>query len=160
MNMSEFLAYIKVEPFVRQWLVNHFGDPVTFPPQSIENATIRTFLRKLPPDKIPEQMKEGEVRIRIPDSKQKPVQTFNYLGPHAKMAVAECMEDTFKRNMWAELNDMHDCGCTVYTAICAWCENHGIDLDYSDTIRQRYYRMRDAYLRRGVDLRHKKRNKE
>lgn len=156
--MSNFVIYLRLEPFVKQWLVHHYGEPVSFPPQSVENSTIRLFLQKLPEGKVPEIKKEEEIAICIPESKQKPVEYYNYLGKHAKEALIECIEDNFKRNMWSELNDLHDCGCTVQKAIDAWCEMHGISIDFDDTIRQRYYRARDAYLKHGIDLRKRKRN--
>ena len=47
----------------------------------------------------------------------------------------------------------------MMTAIYAWCEKHGIDIDYADTIRQRYYRIRDQYTKKGIDLMKKTKSK-
>lgn len=96
---------------------------------------------------------DDDIAIMIPDSKQKDPQYFNYLGAHGQKSVVECIEDTFKLNMWRELNDLSDVGCSVMNAIYSWCEMHGISIDYADTIRQRYYRIRDSYVKKGVDLR-------
>lgn len=160
LNMSDFSIYIKVKPFVRQWLIHHYGNPVEFPAQSVENATIRRFISKLPQGKQPLPCAEDEVSIRIPDSKQKPVLTYNYLGPHGKAAVIECIEDNFRRQMWSDLGDLHDCGCSLLKAINAWCEANGISIDYDYTIKMRYQRMRNSYLKNGVDFRLKTRNKD
>lgn len=154
--MSKFVVYIEVEPFIKEWLIHSFGNPVVFPPQSIENSTIRRFTQKQP-GSVPEPQKDNEVAIAIPGSKAKDPMFYNYLGKHGKKAVAECINDTFKMNMWAELNDLSDVGCSVMKAIYSWCEMHGINIDYAWTIRQRYYRLRDAYLKKGIDLRRKKR---
>lgn len=153
--MSQFLVYIRLEPFVRQWLEHAFGHPVTFPPQSVENATIRRFITRQPPSG-PEPHADTDTAIRIPDSKAKPAEYFNHLTRHGQAALVECIDDTFRRNIWAELNDLSDVGCRLTTAIYTYCENHGIDIDYMGTIRQRYYRMRDGYARRGVSLRKRK----
>lgn len=159
--MSNFLVYVKVKPFVRQWLTYHFGNPVEFPAQSVENATIRRFLGKQPRGEQPQTAAaEEEVAIRIPDSKQKPVITYNYLGTHAKAAVVECIEDNFRRQMWTDLGDLHDCGCSLLKAINAWCENNGISIEYDYTIKMRYQRMRNSYLKNGVDFRLKTRNRD
>lgn len=48
----------------------------------------------------------------------------------------------------------------MMTAIYAWCEKHGIDIDYADTIRQRYYRIREQYAKKGIDLMKKKKSKK
>lgn len=153
--MSKFCVYIELKPFVRQWLINALGNPVVFPSQSVENSTIHNFVIKLPKDKIPDIATETATAIAIPDSASKPAEYYNYLTPRGKMAVAECCEHLFKKNLWCELGDMSDIGCNLMSAIYAWCEMHGIDIDYADTIRQRYYRMREQYARKGIDLRKK-----
>ena len=160
MSMEKFLVYLKVKPFIKEWLTFHYGNPVAFPPQSAENATIRRFLTTQPRDDVPEMKSEDEVAVYIPDSKQKPVISYHYLGKYAKAAVIECIEDTFRLQMWKDLNDLHDCGCTVLRAIQAWCENNGISIEYDYTIKMRYQRMRNSYLKNGIDLRNKKRNSE
>lgn len=160
--MSQFVTYIRLEPFVKQWLVHSYGEPVRFPPQGVENATIRRFTQKQPSGVSPIDVlgaADGDTPVCIPDSKAKDPAVYNYLGPSGRRAVQECVEDMFKLNLWTELNDLSDVGCTVMTAIYSWCEMHGISLDYADTIRQRYYRLRDGYLKRGVDLRRKRRMK-
>lgn len=156
--MSNFVVYLKVKPFIKQWMINHYGNPVVFPSQSVENATIRRFLSKQPVNTEPLSGEVDDIAVCIPDSKQKPVVTYNYLGKHAKEAVVECIEDTFKTQMWKDLNDLHDCGCSILKAIQAWCENNGIDVDYDYTIKMRYQRMRNSYLKKGIDLRNKTRN--
>ena len=32
--MSKFVIYLEVEPYMKQWLTNSFGDPVVFPASS------------------------------------------------------------------------------------------------------------------------------
>lgn len=153
--MSKFVVYIRLEPFVRQWLEHAFGRPVVFPPHSVENATIRRFITRQPAAG-PEPHADEDTAICIPDSKAKPAEYFNHLTLHGRAAVVECIDDTFRRSIWAELNDLSDVGCRLTTAIYTYCENHGIDIDYMGTIRQRYYRMRDGYARKGVSLRKRK----
>lgn len=155
--MSNYVVYLQVKPFIRQWLTYHFGDPVTFPSQSAENATIRRFLAKLPDGAYPDQKTADSIAVCIPDSKQKPVITYNYLNQHAKEAVVECIEDTFRMQMWKDLNDLHDCKCSILKAIQAWSLNNGISIDYDLTLKMRYQRMRKSYLANGVDLRDKTR---
>ena len=158
--MSSFVVYVKLPPFVSQFLIHSLGNPVVFPPQSVENSTIKVYVSKLPDGMIPETDDSGMTAIAIPDSKAKPAATFNYLSPRGKIAVAECCDLTFNRCLWTELGDMSLLGCKTLTAIYAWCEKHGIDIDYADTIRQRYYRIRDSYTKRGIDLMKKTRDKK
>ena len=154
-----FVAYIYVKPFVAQWLRFHYGDPVRFPSQSVENACIRRFL-SVQPSAVPPRRQEGEVAIRLPDSKQKPVARYNYLGKSARAAVVECIEDTFRLQMWRDLNSVQAMGCTLLTAVRAWCENNGIGIEYDYTIKMRFQRMRNAYLKAGIDLRRTSRERD
>ncbi|MCD8296818.1 MAG: hypothetical protein LUC88_04525 [Prevotella sp.] len=156
--MSNYVVYVKVKPFIGQWLNFHFGDPIAFPSQSVENATIRRFLAKMPAGMQPLSKQDDEVSICIPDSKQKPVITYNYLGERAKACLIDTIEDTFRIQLWKDLNDLHDCGCSILKAIDAWCENNGISIEYDYTIKMRYQRMRRSYLKNGVDLRNKTHN--
>ena len=62
--------------------------------------------------------------------------------------------------MWAELDGMFDGTVGLNKTIAAWCELHGIDDDYVETVRQKYYRMRNSYNKRGVFLNSLTRKKE
>lgn len=150
--MSDFVVYIRLEKYLSQWLIFSLGSPVRFPSQSNENSVIRRFLQKLPSGKQPEMMFDGATPIVIPDSKAKNPAIYNYMGPRAKEAVVESIEDLFRRNMWAELGDMADTSVGLNKMIAAWCEMHGIDDDYVETVRQKYYRIRNAYGKKGVFL--------
>lgn len=157
--MSKFTVYIKAPAYIRQWLVFHFGDPVVFPPSSAENATIRRFLAKQPRDMVPPMEHDDEVAVCIPDSCQKPVETYNYLNHHARRALLDTIRDTYRLQLWNELNGLHESGCTIMNGVRAWCQNNGISIDYDCTVKMQYQRMRDEYLANGVDLRKKHKNK-
>ena len=156
--MSEFNVYIKLKPFVQQFIQHDFGTPAVFPDKGPENSTIHHFVMRRPEDKAPDVEDDGLTPISIPDSCTKPARYYNFLTPRGKKAVAECCEYLFKRALWKELGDMSDIGCNMMTAIYAWCEQHGISIDYADTIRQRWYRLRNAYIKNNIDLTEKNRH--
>ena len=99
-----------------------------------------------------EQEPDDYMAVFVPDSKAKPVRQFHYLGPRGRQAVKEVVTDLFKMNLWAELKDVADRHCRLSTLISAWCEKHGIDIDYEDTVRQVFYRMRAQHAEKGVIL--------
>lgn len=158
--MSEFCFYIKIEKYLEQWLTHSLGHPVKFPAQSNENAVIRRFLQRNPEGCSPGLMQDGLTAIVIPDSKAKDPSVYNYLGPHAQEAVIEAIEDLFRRNMWTELGDMSDITVGLNKMVAAWCEMHGIDDDYVETVRQKYYRIRKSYTQKGINLQSLTRVKE
>lgn len=151
-NMSKFLVYIKVEPYLRQWLQNSFGDPVEFPANSNENAVLRRFTSKRPSSINPEQPTEDMIGICIPASKYKNPETYNYMSESAKQALAESISDLFRMNMWKELGDLSDTSCKKMTAFRSWCCMHGIDVEYAETVRMKWYRMLKSYQKHGVNL--------
>lgn len=164
--MSQITFYLKLKPFVRQWLEFHFGKPVKFPPKSVENSTIRLHVRELPKGMIPEMQQPDEVAICIPESKSKPPSRYFYLGPRAKIALVEVIEDNFRLCLWNELwvlyKDFKEQGVKIRmeSQVRAWCENHGISPDHCATIVQRFYRMKEGYKRKGIDLMSKNKEKD
>lgn len=151
-------VYIPVKPFVAQWLKFHYGDPVRFPDLSLENQDLRRFtLNKHEYDRLGIKRSEhnGGVLVVLPQSKHKDPETYHYLGKRGEEAVIDSIERIFKQNMFCELGDETMRGCNLNIAIKAWCEKHGIDEQYSNTIKQRYYRIRDCYQQCGIDLRKK-----
>ena len=155
--MSKFVIYLEVEPYMKQWLTNSFGDPVVFPASSNENAVIRRLTTKRPCNNVPEQLTEKSVAICIPTSKYKSPETYNYLTSFGKQALLESLDDLFRINMWSDLGDLSDITCKKMSAFRAWCQNKGIDIDYAETIRMKWYRMRKAYQKQGVNLFNNKR---
>ena len=155
--MSKFLIYIELKPFIAQWAVHHCGSPVTFPPQSVGNARIVAVLRKRPSDVPPDVDAGGLTPVSIPYSKQKSPESWNYVTPAGKRFIADYIDALFEDNLYGEFKEMCDGGTKLQTAAYAWCEMHGISIDYADTIRQRFYRERERLLSRGVDLRKRSR---
>lgn len=92
------------------------------------------------------------IAIQLPDSKAKPVREFNYLAPRARRAIKEMVTDLFKIDLWSSLKDLADRSCKLSSLVSAWCEMHGIGIDYEDTVRQCFYRMRDSHAKKGVNL--------
>lgn len=158
--MSKFVIYLDVEPYMKQWLTHAYGDPVVFPPSSSENAVIRRLTTKRPSDNIPEQPSDKAVAISIPSCKYKSPETYNFLTSYGKQALCESLDDLFRINMWQDLGDLSDTSCTKMSAFRAWCQAHGIDIDYAETIRMKWYRMRKAHQEKGINLFSNERNRK
>ncbi len=157
--MSKFVFYVELKPFIAQWAVNHFGSPIEFPPQSVGNARIIAVLRKRPQDAAPDVCQPGQTPVAIPYSKQKEPDAWNFLTPSGKKFIAEYIEALFKDNLYKEFNEMCDQDSKLQTAAYAYCEMHGISIEYADTIRQRFYRERERLLTCGLDMRKRSRIK-
>ena len=157
--MSQFVIYIKLEKYLAEWLTHSLGNPVVFPTGSNENAVIRTFIQKLPKETLPDAPLEGDTAICIPDSKAKPPSSYNYMGEKGKKALHEAIMDLFIQNLWNDLKRIENTNIGINTRVAAWCEMHGISLDRVETVRQKYYRIRDAYTKKGINLQSNSREK-
>ena len=160
--MSQFVIYLDLKPYLKEWLEHSLGNPVEFPPHSNENAVIRTFIQRRPGTEPVETNADGHLTaICIPDSKAKPAEYYNYITNSGKQAIIEAIEDRFIQNLWGELSQLTFSteGKGINTHIAAWCEMHGISLDYVETVRQKYFRTRKAYTVKGIDLRNFSRKK-
>lgn len=157
--MSQFVIYLKLKPFIAQWAMKHFGNPITFPAQSVGNARIVAILQKRPDGVMPDTYQDGLTPVAIPYSKQKEPVAWNYVTASGKKFIAEYIEALFKDNLFKEFSEMCGEDSKLQTAAYAWCEMHGISIDYADTIRQRFYREREKLLSCGIDLRKRSRIK-
>ena len=53
--MSQYLIYIKLPVYEKEWCEHHFGNPSVFPKASNVNAVIRHFTKERPSGALPEQ---------------------------------------------------------------------------------------------------------
>lgn len=158
--MSEFVLYLKLKPFIRQYLINSFGDPVRFDDHSVTNARIVSVLQRRPVNCTPDTAAEGLTAICIPYSKQKDPASFNYVSNSGKKLIEEHIEAIFRTNLWNEMSQMCSDDTKLQSAAYAWCEMHGISIEHADTIRMRYYREKVRFNKHGIDLRCKKRKRK
>ena len=68
--------------------------------------------------------------------------------------------DLFRLNMWCDLGDLNDMPCKKMSAFRSWCVQQGIDIEFAETIRMKWYRMRKAYQEKGINLFNLKRCKK
>lgn len=147
-----YYIYLKVEPYLAQWLKKSLGDPVELPRESPESKLIKRFLDKQPEGVNPDTGTDSNLMVAIPWSKEKDPRTYNYLSPRAKKALIESFETIFINNLWTELGSLEGINSTLTNVIYAYLEKHGIDEEHWETIRQKYYRIRKQYMQRGIKL--------
>ena len=143
--MSNFYFYLKVKPFIGQWLVNHYGNPVVFPSRSAENACIRRFVSLRPKNWQPTKREAGTVAVAIPDTGRKRVISYNYMSKHAREALEEIIDDTFKMQMWKDLNEMTRCGCTLLKSVRALYAENAISA-HAGLIPQAWGRLKEEVI--------------
>lgn len=155
--MSDFYFYMKVKPFLGQWLKKHYGDPVRFPARSAENACIRRMVSLRPKDWVWKKPEGDVVAVAIPNQHNKKVEYWNYMSRSAQGALMEIVEDTFRMQFYKDMNELARKGVGLLRSVRIWCEQNGISSDYDYTLKMRYQRMRESYLKHGIDLRKRER---
>ena len=148
----DYYIYLKVEPYLAQWMTNSMGNPVDLPRESPEVKLIKRFLDKQPTGSCPDIGTSSNLKVIIPWSKEKDPRTYNYFSPRAKKMLVESFETIFLNNMWSELGSLDGINSSLTNVIYAYLEKHGIDEEHWETIRQKYYRIRKQYQKKNIKL--------
>ena len=150
----DICLYIKLEPYLRQWLVHeHNGtEPVEFIRNSQEREIIKLFLSTPPKDYRPPKKTDDLTPILIPFFKGRDPQYYNYLSDDAVTALRSCIYTRFKITLWADLYVFENFGQEIMGLLEAWMHKNGIvndDTNYQ-AVKQIFYRMRKAYRQRKL----------
>lgn len=148
--MNDFYIYLSVEPYLKHYLEYHFGDPVSLPESSPEHDLIFRFLQQGSKADTPDIGEGSNLRVKIPSFRKKNPTVFHYFPEKAKRALVSSLDGLFKINLWKEMNKLCTSNSTITDIVYAWMECHGIPEDHWETIRQKYYRMRDRYEKSGI----------
>lgn len=157
--MSKYVFYLKLKPFLAQYMIHHFGNPINLNDTN-GNDRIIAVLQKRKPDTPPEVAGEGLTPVCIPYSKGKDPAGFNFIGKAGKAFIVDWMESIFMNNLIDEMKIMYAKGMKLQIVAEAWCEKHGINIDYADTIRMRYYRHKLELMKKEINTFSKKRNRK
>jgi len=153
----EVYIYIKMKPYVRQWLVNKFGDgqsdwKVKFPHQSLENAFLKARLLTPPEGYRAAKRGEDEVGILIPNSPYKPVNEYNYLTQLDKDAVRSMVESMFDVAFKREMREDIKAGSKIKDSLLAWMHRNGVSMSNYENLKQQINRMCMSYRKNGIEL--------
>lgn len=147
-NMSDIVIYLKLDPYLAQWLTHeHGGNPVVFPKNSAENDILELGLTLKPYLAAPNEPGIDKVPISVPYFKSKDVRSYNYLPPKGRRALARCIRTRFVISMWNDLFKFGNIGKRKQDIIWTWMEAHGIEATDTNwnTIAKIYMRKRSVY---------------
>ncbi len=148
--MSDFLFYLKMPPYLRQWFVHrHSGsEPVVLRQGSVESRLVKLGQSKPPLDFVPSLPKADEVAVCIPYSKARDPRTYGYLSPTAKRALLDMVKNAFLVDCWTFLHDFGHIGQQQKELIYLYMEQRGIKEDGTcwDAIAKAYQRLRKNEL--------------
>ena len=146
--MEEIIIYLKLDPYLAQWLSNeHGGTPIVFPKNSAENDVLELGLIRKPLLAIAPGPGENRVPIVVPYFKNKDVRKCNFLPASGRRSLARCIRSRFVITLWNDLYKFGNIGKRKQDLIWTWMEAHGIEANETNfnTIVKIYKRKRDVY---------------
>ena len=148
---SNFKVYIRMEPYLAQWLAHKFGPfPIRFPKGSIENDIMEKGLIPLPKKATPDLPGKGKYPIILPFFRYKDVRFHNFLPISDKSKLVHCLKVCFDIELWTDLHRFGYIGKQKQDLIWAWMDDHDIDDTEANfnAISKIYARKREAHRRR------------
>ena len=149
--MDVILLYLRLQPWLKQWLVNEQGEePVKFLRNSTENDILQIYLKAMPKDATPDKPDKDTVAIVLPQFKKKDTRVYNYLDRHGKALLRNCIRSRMILAMWNDLSQFGNIGKQTQDLIWAWMETNGIELNETNfcALQKIYQRRRNAYLKK------------
>ena len=146
--MSDLIIYLRLDPYLAQWLNHeHGGEVVVFPKNSMENDILELGLMKPPIFPARNEPGENKVPIGVPCFKNKNVRYNYYLSHKSRRALAHCIRSRFVVALWQDLYKFGYIGRRKQDLIWAWMETHGIEATDKNwnTIAKIYLRKRNVY---------------
>jgi len=149
--MSEMTIHLKLQPWLKQWLVHEQGgEPVSFQRNSTENDILFLSLVKLPEGCKPDMPGDDTVTILLPTFKKKDVRVYNHLTKHGKTMLRNCIRSRMIVSMWNDLSGWGNIGKQKQDVIWSWMEANGIELTETNffALQKIYQRRRNAYIKK------------
>ena len=147
--MTDITINIGLPQYLAQWFLHAQGgvEPVKLDKGSVESKVLQVFLTRPPKDYVPEQKKEGQIAIFIPDNKTKDPLYYNYLPKNAQDLLVSCIHDRFVIELFTDINKLNNMGIHRKKLIRAWMQSHGIEYSGTnwDVIEKNYMRAANAY---------------
>lgn len=150
--MQTYLIYLHLRPYVREWLVNAYGEPVKFPEHGCENAEIRRHLIPLPVGKTPDVCRPGDVAIVLPNSSRRKLTTYNYMPQSGKDCIAGIINDIFDCDLKSSVRESVKNRVPIHLAVRAWRIKHGISIEHENTLKQRINRMIMSLRKKNIQI--------
>jgi hypothetical protein len=146
----EYYIYLKVQPYLAEFIKNSFGNPVKLDRDSPESRILRKFLSKTPDGQLPDTGENSNLTICIPWFKEMDKRVYNHLGNSAKKMLVESFNQIVEKSMLDEIGKLETYfSGNISSIIYAWMEKHGIADNNTNwyALSQKYYRLRKKYVK-------------
>lgn len=147
------IIHVYFDGYLREWLVNRLGSPVVFNRGSYENAIIKTYISNKVPngDDAVTSWSLDMTPIVVPRIDGKSWKEYHYFGRRGAVKLVEAVETLFRIDLWKGCAGSVT-GKSIEEDVENWCREHGISIEYRSAVKKKFYRMRNAYVKRGVVL--------
>jgi hypothetical protein len=106
------------------------------------------YLIKRPPQILPDVASAEKLAVVIPEFREKPSESFNYLPQRAENILLTTLRNRFDIQLFNDMLSLENLAKRQDQLIYAWMEAHGIDITETNwnAIAKRYQRQRKVYL--------------
>jgi len=139
-----------VAPYIADWLVHHFGEPVRFPNGSPENVMLRYYTSKRAPEQVEHPRHTRPVRIILPDHPYKRAQYYCHLSDKNRGKFCRMLSELFKAQLWTDNVRLLTSRTEIKDGLICWCRKNGVGTQHLDTVTKIFYRARLRYQRAGL----------
>lgn len=145
--MADYLIYLPLEPYLRQWFVARHGgqEPVRLIRGSIESKRLKLLLEQPPSDYRPQLPSMDYTSVIVPAFPGKDYRSYNYLNPTSVTALVSTIKDLLDLQLHDFYAKCYFKGVKIDYMIEAWMFQNGIDYNETNcnSIKKRLDRIRN-----------------
>jgi hypothetical protein len=135
--------YLRVKPYIRQYIESVYGNPARFRKQSYTNLLLCNLLSRAPEGAKVRCRAEGDLAIELPLYSAKNVSSYNYLSQRSERRLESHFRQMFYEHLTEEIKRARRGQKVQYQeAIYMFIERYGIDAGAFETLKKKHYRDR------------------
>ena len=153
--MKDITTSIVVPPYLFDWIVNKYGNPLRFPARSPHNDLLHALvavaqLKKTPGD---EERKRGmAINVVLPNRSRHKPEHYHHLSKEAKAVFVRDLKRFFRLDLVAFIVETAAKGRLTPQHLEQWCKRHGIRITHRDAVKRMYYRLKKNFEQQGILL--------
>ena len=153
--MRFITAEIIVPPYLFDWLVNKYGNPLRFPSRSPQNDLLHALVAVARPkhgNETPKMNRGVAVKVVLPNRSIHKPEYYHHLSKAAKIIFIRDLKRFFRLDLTAFVIHAATKGGLTLESLERWCMSRGIKISHRDAVKRMYYRMKKQLEEQGILL--------
>ena len=153
--MKDITTELTVPPYLFDWLVNKYGNPLRFPARSPHNDLLHALVAVARPKQGGEEVEQKRgmtLKVVLPNRSRHKPEYYHHLSKAAKIIFTRDLKRFFRLDLTAFVLNTASKGCLTLESLEQWCKSHGIRITHRDAVKRIYYRMKKQLEEQGILL--------